>query len=384
MNDLSNCTVLLVDDVKDNINILVEALRGDYKLGFALDGPSAIKYTRGKLPDLILLDIMMPGMDGYEVCKILKNNPLTRHIPIIFCTAIDELERKTAGFEAGAVDYITKPFEILEVKARVKTHLTLKMALERLERRRRQMQHSLDLAMEVQQSLLPSKAPVIDGLDIAGTSIYCDETGGDYFDYLDRGSNQRIGVVVGDVSDHGVQSALLMTTARAFLRHSCSTYNDIRQIVTDVNKSLTRDAEETGHFMTLFFCDIDRSDLKATWISAGHDSAVLYDRSKDAFEELGGQGLALGIVSSYDYVEKSRDLKHGQIIVIGTDGIWETHSPEGEQFGKKRFMEIIRRESKKSAQDILQAVVDEVSDFRAPLQKEDDVTLVVIKIEETG
>lgn len=133
MSDLGDRTILLVDDAKTNIDVLVQALKNDYKLGVAMDGPTAIDYTKTYMPDLILLDILMPDMDGFEVCREIKKDPLTRAIPIIFITAVDEVEHKTKGFETGAVDYITKPFEALEVKARVKTHLTLKAAQEALQ-----------------------------------------------------------------------------------------------------------------------------------------------------------------------------------------------------------------------------------------------------------
>ncbi len=128
MKDLSECTILIIDDTEDNIDILVEALGENYELSVAMDGPSALESLEYELPDIILLDIIMPGMDGYEVCQILKKDRRTAEIPIIFLTAMDDIESKTRGFEAGAVDYITKPFEILEVKARVQTHLDLTLA----------------------------------------------------------------------------------------------------------------------------------------------------------------------------------------------------------------------------------------------------------------
>jgi sigma-B regulation protein RsbU (phosphoserine phosphatase) len=138
---------------------------------------------------------------------------------------------------------------------------------------RKRLQQSLDLAMEVQQNLLPGKDPEIEGLDIAGTSIYCEETGGDYYDYLIAGKDgqKKICVVVGDVSDHGISSALLMTTARAFLRQRTSRSGELDQVVTDVNRQLTRDVEESGRFMTLFICEIDRDNQVIHWVNAGHD-----------------------------------------------------------------------------------------------------------------
>ena len=132
MNDLGSCKILIADDTKTNIDVLIQALRSDYKLGVALNGSKAIEYVRANRPDLILLDILMPGMSGFEVCRQLKTDPDTKDIPIIFITAMDSSGHKTKGFEIGAVDYITKPFDITEVKARVKTHLSLKTAQEAL------------------------------------------------------------------------------------------------------------------------------------------------------------------------------------------------------------------------------------------------------------
>ncbi len=133
MKDINECTVLLVEDTKTNIDVLVEGLKELYGIGVALNGHDAIRFAVDKQPDLILLDIIMPAMDGFEVCKRLMDNPKTKNIPIIFITAMDDLDHKTKGFNLGARDYITKPFDITEVKARVKTHLTLKLAQEALE-----------------------------------------------------------------------------------------------------------------------------------------------------------------------------------------------------------------------------------------------------------
>lgn len=132
MKTINDCTILLVDDTKSNLDVLVNALKGMYKLGVSLSGEDAVRFAKQNLPDLILLDIVMPGTDGFDVCHRLKADPRTRDIPIIFITAMDDLTHKTKGFDVGAVDYITKPFDITEVKARVKTHLTLKLAGEAL------------------------------------------------------------------------------------------------------------------------------------------------------------------------------------------------------------------------------------------------------------
>jgi sigma-B regulation protein RsbU (phosphoserine phosphatase) len=247
---------------------------------------------------------------------------------------------------------------------------------------RQRLQQSLDLAREVQQNLLPREDPEIEGLDIAGTSIYCEETGGDYYDYLMTGENgqKKICVVVGDVADHGIPSALLMTTARAFLRQRTSRSGELDQVVSDVNRQLTRDVEDSGRFMTLFICEIDRSNQVIHWVNAGHDPAIIYDREGGKFEELTGNALPLGVSEMTAYQKFDKKIIPGQIIMMGTDGIWEAQSPKGEMFGKERFKDIIRDNGARSAKDIMQAVIKAVDRFCHPLEKADDVTLVVTKI----
>lgn len=249
---------------------------------------------------------------------------------------------------------------------------------------RRRLRKSLDLAMEVQQNLMPKSDPEVVGLDIAGTSIYCEETGGDYYDYLNVGSNGKgkIGVIVGDVSDHGIQSALLMTTARAFLRQRASLSSDLDRIVQDVNKQISHDVEESGRFMTLFFSEIDRQNNKIRWVRAGHDPAMIYDPVSTRFKELNGSGLPLGVFDNSVYTQFEHTIRPGQIILIGTDGIWESHNPQGEMFGKARFKDIIKTHADLPAKDIIGVVISALDEFRRPLQKEDDVTLVIVKVQE--
>lgn len=134
MKELSQCKVLIVDDTEANIDILVEALSDDYDVSVAMDGETALENLEIEVPDIILLDIMMPGMDGYEVCSRIKANKAMAEIPIIFLTAMTDINSKSKGFELGAVDYISKPFEIIEVRARVNTHLSLKDAKYQLEK----------------------------------------------------------------------------------------------------------------------------------------------------------------------------------------------------------------------------------------------------------
>ena len=246
---------------------------------------------------------------------------------------------------------------------------------------------SLTLAAEVQRSLLPQESPHIQGLDIAGKTVTSDEIGGDYFDYLSGQEcpNDHFGVVVGDVTGHGVDAALLMTTARAFLRMRASQCGSISQIITEMNRHLALDVLDSGRFMTLFYLTIDPENKQLRWVRAGHDPAIIYDPTEDKFEELKGSGLALGVEEGFSYEENMKSgLASGQIIAIGTDGIWEAQNKDGEMFGKERFREIIRQKANAGAgaHDIIDAVYSDLNEFTISLRPEDDITLVVIKIED--
>jgi sigma-B regulation protein RsbU (phosphoserine phosphatase) len=248
---------------------------------------------------------------------------------------------------------------------------------------RDKMRHSLELAKEVQQNFLPRVDPKIAGLDIAGQSIYCERTGGDYYDYLDMGDHKqgKIGIVVGDVSGHGISAALLMASARSSLRQRALSSGNIAQIVSDVNRQLTRDVEASGRFMTLFCSEIDTQSQRIRWVRAGHEPAIFYDPATNTFEELKGPGMALGVDEGWQYEEKQRSgLNTGQIIVFGTDGIWEAHNARGEIFGKESLFEIIRRCAANSAKEIVASTIDSVTRFRQDVIPEDDVTLVVVKV----
>ena len=242
---------------------------------------------------------------------------------------------------------------------------------------------ALALAGEVQKSLLPQSKPDLHGLDVAGRNVSCDEIGGDYFDFLWRREKPDgpFSVVVGDITGHGVDSALLMTSARAFLRMRASQPGTMADIITAMNRHLTQDILETGRFMTLFYMTIDPAKDRIEWIRAGHDPAILYDPGRDTFEELKGGGLALGVNDTVDYqTNQTTGITDGQIIAIGTDGIWEARNKSGEMFGKKRFRAIIRKTSQTDAENILNAVYDELNQFTRGQKAEDDITLVVIKV----
>lgn len=251
------------------------------------------------------------------------------------------------------------------------------------------LRHALAVAEEVQRNFLPKRAPQFQRFDVQGASIYCDETGGDYYDYIPfkEGEQPTTAVLVGDVSGHGVPSALLMATARALLRCLCAVPGQglsLAQRVGLVNSLLCSDVAGTGRFMTLFLLELDDADDRVRWVRAGHDPALLYDPAADTFEHLEGDGMVMGVLADYEYRSYEATLDTpGLVLAMGTDGIWEARNAAGEMFGKDRFQEAVRAHAHKNAAAIFEAVIDTLVEFMDGAAFEDDVTLVVVKRRQT-
>ncbi len=250
--------------------------------------------------------------------------------------------------------------------------------------RAERMQQSLNLARDIQTSLLPRGQLKVAGLDVFGVSRPCDETGGDYFDYL-RLPDGRLGLTVGDVTGHGIAAALYMATARALMRAFITTEPDLSKVFYALNNSLERDMG-TGRFLTLFYGEVSLVDRRLRYVRAGHDAPLLYHSSEDFFEELESPGAnALGFERDARFeVAGPMSLRPGDILVLYTDGIPETRNATGELFGLKRLRSVVRTFRSRPAREIVDAVFREVSEFSGGTQAEDDLTLIVGKILDDG
>jgi sigma-B regulation protein RsbU (phosphoserine phosphatase) len=247
-------------------------------------------------------------------------------------------------------------------------------------RHRTRLISALKLAEEVQRNLLPNRAPQIPGLDISGISIYCDETGGDYYDYLNLPEG-RLGIVVADASDHGVSAALHMTTARAFLIYGSQNVDGLAGLIDDINRHLVRDSLQTGRFVSLFLLEIDPQQKTLRWVRAGHEPALLYEPGPNEFQQLSGEGIILGADDRYRFQAYSRhQWAPGSVIVIGTDGVHETRNEEGRMFGRERLQDIVRQRHMEDAGSIQRSILGELENFRGAAPQEDDITLVVAKL----
>ena len=253
-----------------------------------------------------------------------------------------------------------------------------------IQRKNELLRQALALAEEVQRNLLPQAAPGLPGFDIAGTSLYSDETGGDYFDFIHEPNERkdRFGVIIGDVTGHGIAAALLMTTARAFLRMRSFQPGSLAAVIDDVNKLLCADLADSGRFMTLFYLAIDIEKKRLHWVRAGHDPIILFDAATGLVQDIPDKGgPPLGIVTEARYAENSADgMKPGQVALLATDGLWEARNKAGEMFGKDRVRALLKEHHGQPAADLVNAVLAGLRSFLDGARPEDDVTLVAIKV----
>ncbi len=244
-----------------------------------------------------------------------------------------------------------------------------------------QMKEELNLAKEVQQSLLPPTTLTFKNLEISGRSVYCDETGGDFFDIIEfAGNPSKICVAVGDVVGHGIGAALLMTTTRALLRGRITQGGSLSQVMNDLNRMLCLDTGESGSFVTLFLFMIDTDKNELQWVRAGHDPAMVFRPEEKKIQELGGPGIALGVEENHGYAENIySNIQKDTIILAGTDGVWEAENQSKERFGKKRLYQALKNTAAMSSEKIVNLLISETENFRAGARQTDDITLVAVK-----
>lgn len=242
------------------------------------------------------------------------------------------------------------------------------------------MQRDLELAQGVQSLLLPTEAPPVSGFDLSGGITYCDQTGGDYYDFIKLRSDNSVGlgVVLGDVSGHGAPAALIMAAARGQLHALSSVTLSPAERINTVNTLLSRDLDGTGRFITMFYLRLDENSPSVRWVRAGHDPAIRYCPATDTFSELDGEGLALGVLEEFEYQDYETSLQPGEILSLATDGVWEARNADGEMFGKQRMLAIIRESAHKSAEEVRVALMTAVNEYQAGGQA-DDMAVIVIK-----
>ena len=409
MNDqIEKQAVLVVDDTPANIQILMETLKHEYRIIAAVNGERALQLAASTPPpDIILLDVMMPEMDGYEVCAKLKSDAKTRDIPIIFITAMSDTKDETRGLELGAVDYITKPISPPVVMARVKSHLELKQAREilknqnvileqRVEERTKEVlelqksefdlrvakekvENELNIAAQIQKSILPSSFPAYPDRNEFELYAFMQPAryiGGDFFDFLFIDDN-TLALVIADVSDKGVPAALFMMVSRTLIR-SLAVDNRSPSAVLEKANNIMCQNNDSGMFVTVFLAFYDVSNGKLTATNGGHSAGLIIDSEGVSREWTHNHGAALGFMEELPYKEETMDLKVGQTLFLYTDGVTEAMSPGNELFGLDRLQGLLKRKHDFKLDRLCSDIEISLSEFQEG-QQFDDITMLALK-----
>jgi phosphoserine phosphatase RsbU/P len=377
VKDLSESRILIVDDTRANIDILVEALRNDYKLSVAVDGSAALRSVEKNPPDLVLLDIMMPDVDGYEVCRQLRAREATRELPVMFLSALEDVKNKAQGFEVGGNDYLTKPFEVLEVKARVRSLLKAKAYADAV---REAMARDLRIAREIQMGILPADLASLTkgtGLEVDAVIEPAREVGGDLYEVL-RVSDRRVVVALGDVSGKGIPAALFMAVAMTVLRTLARQIAEPDEILRRLNDELVEE-NPRGMFVTLQCLVFDLEQNRVSCAGAGHHQLALLSPDQPPRLAFPSTGRPAGLMPFNPIERETLPLEPGNTFVLFSDGVSEAMNTEEAFYGEDRLLAALATCADAPPKDIVNRVLTEVRAFAAGAKQSDDITVLAAR-----
>jgi len=372
--------ILLVDDTPDNLRLLSQILtERKYRVRAATNGERALETAQLLPPDLILLDIRMPGMDGFQVCRALKENGNTQDIPVIFISALDDVSDKVKAFAVGGVDYITKPFQYEEVVARVETHLALRRLQHELERSNRRMAQELALAGELQATFLPEKMPQIDGWQFSVKLQSARQTSGDFYDMF-RLPDGRICILVADVVDKGVCAALFMSLSYALFRTFAQQFPaEPEHVFQAMNEHILHDTK-TNQFVTAFFGILNPESGVMVYSNAGHPPPLIIGEGYGRMVRwLANTGVPLGVLPECTWQRREVLIAPQDVLFLYTDGIIEAEQDADTPFGLERLLASAQARLGETAVETRDGVIADIRQFAGDRPLLDDLILFVIK-----
>ncbi len=371
--------ILIVDDTPANLSLLSQMLsnRG-YRVRAANNGPRALESAHALPPDLILLDIRMPGMNGFEVCEHLKSDPLTSDIPVIFISALNELQDKIHGFKVGGVDYITKPFQLEEVLVRTETHLSLRRLQKQLQDANSKMAKELALAGKMQACFMPSHLPSLGGWQFSAKLQSARETSGDFFDVFNLPGG-ALGLLIADVADKGVGAALFMAYCWSLIRTYAEEFpNQPAHVFSAVNRRILQDTE-TNEFVTLFYAVLNPDDGNLLYSNAGHNPPILFHYGQDGnYIKLIRTGIPLGIYEEQNWGMAKVSMDPGDLLLLYTDGITDAQNTVQESFSETRLVQSVSARPGRPVKQVQDELLDGVRQFVGEAQQFDDIALVLV------
>ena len=383
--------ILIVDDEPFNVDYLEQELEdADYTTIAAVNGQEALNLVQSEAPDLVLLDIMMPIMDGFEVLSRLKADPLTRDIPVIVISASNSLQSVVKGIQLGAEDYLPKPFEPTLLHARIASCLEKKRLRDLEHQYMKGLERELDIAREIQQGFLPPELPEVEGWGIAAYFKAAREVAGDYYDAFVLPDGNLV-CVVGDVCGKGVGAALFMALFRTLIRATLTTDSfsnqtesrnlapaeRLQHVVSFTNKYVIETHGETGLFTTVVICILNLQDGCLTYLNCGNEPPLILGKG-GAITALKPTGPIIGVIPDAKFAVKEVLMGMDELLFVYTDGVTDALSGNDEFFGKERLFKLLDG-SDATPTKLITKIVGELRQFIGAANQFDDVTMLVLK-----
>jgi serine phosphatase RsbU (regulator of sigma subunit) len=376
--------LLVVDDTEANRDLLARRLRAlGHEVALATNGREALDVLAAREMDLVLLDIMMPEMDGFQVLERLRNDPARRHVPVIMISALDEVDSVARAIELGATDYLPKPFNTVVLRARVTATLE-KKRLEDAERHHtRELERELEIGRQIQRDFLPDALPQPAGWEIAAAFHPARQVGGDFYDAFGL-EDGRVAIAVGDVCDKGVGAALFMALFRSLIRSHAELHGSgtpagpaARSIVALTNDYIARTHGRSNMFATIFFAIVDPRTGDFAWVNGGHEPPILR-RANGAVERLMPTGPAVGAMPDMEFEARTARLEPGDLLLAITDGVTEARSASGKLYGEDGLLGILEAAPARTAA-LLERIVAAVRAHEAGTEPVDDLTMLAVR-----
>lgn len=377
--------ILIINDNESVRDILQDYLElKDYQVYQAVDGLDGVEKAKEILPNLILLDVMMPGIDGYETCRRLKENLRTQDIPVLFISALHETNDKIKGLESGGVDFINNLADRGEILARIDTHLKIRDLTQQLQNsnkelimKQKALNEDLRAAAMIQQSLLPMHLPSLPNLEISWLCHPCELVGGDICSISKADEDSSIFYIL-DVSGHGVSSAMVTVSMTQYLQQKqfLNSLLSPKQVLSALNQDYP--FEKFNMFSTIFYMLFNSKSGQLTYSSAGHPPAVYLQQTKP-FQLLTTNGILIGVDSQFQYEEIEQTLKNGDKIILYTDGIIEFCNSQGEFYGNDRFYNLLEQSKSYPVKEIIQRISESLTQFGKGKAPHDDISILGIE-----
>lgn len=366
--------ILIVEDNPASLEIMQVRLEAsDYRVITATDGEEGLAKAQSSLPDLILLDVMMPKMDGLEVCRRLKNNDSLPFMPIIMVTAKTDTKDVIAGLEAGGDEYLTKPVDHGSLVARVKSMLRIKELHDTVITQSTQLENQLKTASKIQTLFWPELPAPEGGIRTWAVSQPASYVGGDFYDAIIL-PDKSVLAYVADVSGKGVAAALIMAAVSTKIRAEASLQQNLNLILRAVNGSMYELASTEGYFATMLLLKYWPRMKKIEMIRAGHINPVLV--SPTGVREISGlKGVSLGVMEEVDYELAELVLEPGESLLLFSDGVTEAENERVEQFGYQRLIDhLLTSKSFPHGEGLLESI----REWRGQAVVNDDLTIFEI------